>query len=296
MLEGSLPSVEPGDHCYAPYACPFLARCWAPAPEHHVSTLYNVRRDRAMALEEDGYETIHDLPEGLDLGAIAERQRRAVQSGQLVVEPGLGQALGVLRKPVAYLDFETVGLAIPVWPGCHPYDNVPVQMSCHLESTAGEIRHYEWLADGAGDPREPLARALIEAVRGARSIAAYHAPFERRCIEQLRDKLPHLAGELDDVLSRIVDLLPMVRDHVYHPDFGGSFSLKAVAPALIAESGYAALEVTEGGTASRELERLLFDDALGEAERSRIRASLLAYCAEDTRVLVGLARELHRLA
>ncbi|MEN8161237.1 MAG: DUF2779 domain-containing protein, partial [Myxococcota bacterium] len=105
-----------------------------------------------------------------------------------------------------------------------------------------------------------------------------------------------LAAELDDVLERIVDLLPIVRNHVYHPDFGGSFSLKAVAPALVGDSSYEALEVKEGGTASFELERLMFDEELGEPERSRLRSSLLAYCAEDTRVLVGLARELRRLA
>jgi predicted RecB family nuclease len=296
MLRGSLPEAEPGEHCHAPYECPFLARCWAPAPEHHVSTLYRLGPARAMALEEGGYGTIHDLPDDLELGAVADRQRRAVQSGRVVVEPGLAKALRVLRKPVAYLDFETVALPIPVWPGCHPYDAVPVQMSCHVESKDGAIRHHEWLADGPDDPREPLARALIEAVRGARTIATYSASFERRCIAHLRDNLPQLADALDDVLARIVDLLPIVRNHVYHPDFGGSFSLKAVAPALVGGNGYEGLEVAEGATASFALERLMFDEALPAAERARLRASLLAYCAEDTRALVGLARELRRLA
>jgi predicted RecB family nuclease len=97
------------------------------------------------------------------------------------------------------------------------------------------------------------------------------------------------------VLSRLVDLLPIVRDHVYHPDFGGSFSLKAVAPALVGGSGYEALEVKDGGTASFELERVMFDEALRGTERERLRSSLLAYCAEDTRVLVGLVTELRRL-
>jgi predicted RecB family nuclease len=296
MLAGSLPSVETGEHCYSPYECPFIGRCWPPAPEHHVSTLYNVRRKRAAELVEEGYETIRDLPADLELSEIADRQRRSVQAGEVIVEPGLLEALSTLRGPVAYLDFETVGLAIPIWPGCRPYDAVPAQLSCHVESKPGVVRHHEWIAGGPADPREPLARALIEAVRGAQTIAAYYAPFEKGCIEHLRDNLPQLAGELDDVLTRLVDLLPIVRDHVYHPDFGGSFSLKRVAPALVGGAGYETLDVAEGGTASAELERLMFDESLSDAERTKLKASLLAYCKMDTQGLVELAKKLRALA
>jgi hypothetical protein len=37
----------------------------------------------ALLLEEQGYATIHDLPDRLPLKAIQDRQRRAVQAGQL---------------------------------------------------------------------------------------------------------------------------------------------------------------------------------------------------------------------
>src|SRR5450759_1607652 len=37
------------------------------------------------------------------------------------------------------------------------------------------------------------------------------------------------------IQSRLWDLLPVVRNHVYHPAFAGSFSLKAVLPALVPE-------------------------------------------------------------
>ena len=296
MLAGPLPSVETGDHCVAPYECPFMSRCWAPAPEHHISTLYNLRRKRAAQLEEEGYRTIHDLPADFELAEIADRQRRSVPAGEPIVERGLRRALSVLKAPVAYLDFETVGLAIPTWPGCHPYDAVPAQLSCHVESKSGVLEHHEWIADGPDDPREPLARALIEAVKGARTVAAYYAPFEKGCVEHLRDNLPHLAGALDGVLSRLVDVLPIVRDHVYHPDFGGSFSLKSVVPALVGGASYETLDVAEGGTASVELERLMFDESLSEGERAKRKASLLAYCKMDTQGLAELTKRLRELA
>jgi len=43
-------------------------------------------------VEQDGYHTIHDLPDELPR-AIGGTPRRAVRTGQLVVEPGLAEAL-----------------------------------------------------------------------------------------------------------------------------------------------------------------------------------------------------------
>jgi hypothetical protein len=90
-----------------------------------------------------------------------------------------------------------------------------------------------------------------------------------------------------------VDLLPIVREHVYHPAFGGSFSLKRVLPALVPGLGYDDLAIGEGALASVALERLLWGgDAVGHAERIQLRADLMGYCARDT---LGLARLLDRL-
>lgn len=114
MLQGLIPDVPIGPHCTAPYECPFMARCWPTLPPHHVSTLYAMRR-RALELDEQGYQTIHDLPEDMPLGRIADRQRRAVKEGRTIVEPALAGALEVFVPPITFLDFETVGLAIPVW-------------------------------------------------------------------------------------------------------------------------------------------------------------------------------------
>jgi hypothetical protein len=34
------------------------------------------------------------------------------------------------------------------------------------------------------------------------------------------------------IIERMVDLLPTVRNHVYRPDFNGSFGLNSMLPAL----------------------------------------------------------------
>ena len=96
---------------------------------------------------------------------------------------------------------------------------------------------------------------------------------------------------------RLADALPLVRDHVYHLGFGGSFSLKAVLPALVPELRYDGLEITDGMIASRELQRLLLEGgAIAPAERARLRDSLLRYCMLDTWGVVKLLEGLEDLA
>ncbi len=296
MLAGAIPEVATGPHCTAPYECAFLDRCWPALPEHHVSTLYRLQR-RVETLLAEGCVTIHDLPSEFTASAIAMRQVQSIRAGAPIVESGLRSALAKLHAPLAYLDFETVSPAIPVWNGCGPYNQIPVQFSCHVQQRDGSLAHHAWLADGAADPRRPLAEALLAACAGARTILAYNAPFERSCIKRVADSLPDLALELLDLAARIEDLLPIVRNNVYHPEFGGGFGLKSVLPALCSELSYDDLEIQDGEAAASSLEALLFDsDAYTDADREALRSALLLYCERDTLAMVRLHEQLVAMA
>ena len=299
-LAGPLPDVPIGDHCFTPYECPFMKRCWPQWPDDHVSTLYIMRR-RALELEAQGYHTLHDLPGDLKLSAIQARQVRAVQAGALVVEDSLTEALAPFERPLAFLDFETVSPAIPVWNGCRPWDKVPVQFSVHVQhpTAKGGYEHHQWLFDGpAGtDPRPEQAERLVAACAGAEAIVAYNSSFERDCIRLLADGVPGLARELGMIELKLVDLLPVVRNHVYHPKFGGSFSLKNVLPALVPDLSYEDLPIHDGATATLVLWRLLLErDYYAPRERERQRRALLAYCERDSWATVKLLERLRALA
>jgi hypothetical protein len=293
------PAVDPGVHCSAPYECPYMDRCWPAPPEHAIGTLCHMSAAKREALVDEGYETIFDLPDDVELSPAADRQRRAVQNDEIIVEDGLREVLDALEAPIAHLDFETISPAIPTWEACRPYDAVPVQFSVHVEPrrAGGRLQHFEWLAEGSGDPRASLAHALVGALRGARTIIVYHAPFEIGRLRELQEAVPELADELEDIIERVVDLLPIVRAHVYHPDFGGSFSLKKVAPALVEGLRYDEMEIGDGGAATRALEALLLRPAaMPKAERARVRKALLAYCEQDTLATMGVLERLRELA
>ena len=77
---------------------------------------------------------------------------------------------------VAYLGFQTVGPAIPVWEGLGPWHHHPAQFSCHVASSDGGLEHVEWLAGGPGDCRAAMADVLVGILEGADAVVAYDAP------------------------------------------------------------------------------------------------------------------------
>ena len=295
VIRGPLPEVEVGPHCFEPRRCPFIARCW-PDVENPISTLYLTGPKKAWKYILEGIETIADIPADRRLPAPARRQVRALELGEMIVEPGLAKDLEPFSGRLGYLDFETVGRAIPVWPGLGPWHQATAQFSYHEEADDGTVRHVGWLAEGPDDPRPELARALVDATAGAGRIVMY-SPFERRCIRDLRKAVPELEPQLRALEGKLIDLLPVIRDNVYHPDFQGSFSLKYVLNPLVPELTYDDLVIVDGQEASVEIARLLFvAHKIEPAERDSLRQDLLAYCERDTWALVRLLARLRELA
>jgi len=297
MLEGPLPEVEVGKHCDEPHGCPFKSRCWPTLPRHHVETFHALRREKSAQLDAQGFTLVEEVPDSFPLTTIQQRQRRSVIEGKLQVEGDLAGALAPFRGRVAYLDFETIGPAIPVWEGFGPWHPHPVQFSCHIASPDGGLEHVEWLADGPDDSRVVMAQVLVEALEDVDAVVVYNAAFEKKCLEVIAVATPEHAPGIQAIASKLHDLFPVVRDHVYHPDFLGSFSLKAVLPALVPDLSHESLEVSKGQTASALLHRLLFLGEPGKLAQSKaLRRRLLDDCAMDTLALVRLKERLEELA
>lgn len=292
------PNVETGAHCKRPDPCPFLERCWPVPPSDHISTLYRVTDKMVAEFEASGWQTIRDLPDDVQLSAIAARQRRALREGNRIVERAtLLEVMKSLTYPVAHIDFETIQPAIPVWNGCRPYDQIPVQLSCHLVNADQTETHTQWLFDGRGDPRPGMADAILEACKSAATVTAYSAQFERGCIELVADACPDKAPLLKGIADNLVDLQPIVRENVYDEKFGGSFSIKKVVPALVPDLAYDDLSIAEAELASVQLARLILGGSrIHPEEREELKHSLLEYCKRDTAAMAALSQRLVELA
>ena len=79
----------------------------------------------------------------------------------------------------------------------------------------------------------------------------------------------------------------MIRRNAYHPAFGGSFSLKRVAAAILPDMSYDGLGVAEGIQAGIAWTRLV-DPATSPEEKDRLKRALLQYCGQDTLALARI--------
>ncbi|MCP1727604.1 hypothetical protein J2T60_001604 [Natronospira proteinivora] len=288
------PEVEIGDHCFTPYDCPYYGHCSRDVEfsEQPIDWLPRLgkKRDELRAI---GAESIDEIPDGFPLSNVQERVRRCVASGEAWVSPALGRALERVEWPLYFLDFEAAMPALPRWPGTSPYGTVPFQFSCHSQARPdAELEHSEFLATSDDDPREALARALLECLGEQGSIIVYSS-YESRVLGLLADAVPALRGELLALRDRLCDLLPVVRDHYCHPGFRGSYSIKAVLPVLAPGMDYGDLEVADGQAAARSWLQML--DCADAAERERLENALRVYCRQDSLAMVRIREALLRV-
>ena len=295
MLGSDLPDVEIGAHCFDPRDCPFMGRCW-PDTTDHIINLYNVGGKKAAKYMHEGIHSLSDLPADAKLPEAAQRQMQSYRSGKTVVDPGLAEALEPFNARLGHLDFETIQRAVPVWDGLGPWHQAAAQFSFHLEDGYGGFDHFQHLAEGPLDARPALAHAMIGATANAERVVHYSA-FEKTRIKALQKSVPELEAELKELELKLIDLLPVVRNNVYHPDFRGSFSLKNVQPTLVPELQYSDLVIVDGMVASVEIARLLFvAGKLRPEQHEKTRHDLLEYCKRDTWATVRVLDVLRQLA
>ena len=291
LNQSKAPDLPTGPHCKAPVTCEFFDRCNPPRPDDHIGYLPRIQASAVDELVEMGVESIRDIPDDFPLN---ERQRRActcVQTGEPWFSTELKKELGGIKYPIYFMDFETVNPAIPRFPGMRPYDQIPFQWSVHVLTEPGAApEHFEFLATNTNDPRRDFIASLCPVLGRSGSILVYSA-FESQRLSELAAWLPEFAGRIKKIQRRLWDLLPVVRSHVYHPKFAGSYSIKNVLPALVPGMTYEGMEVTDGTDAGLAWESLV-RGSLDQSEREKTRKALLDYCGQDTLAMVRLVEKL----
>jgi hypothetical protein len=286
-LAGSAqPAADIGPQCDSPYPCPFFDHC---APHQGVHPMWDLggRRNKLLALIHAGYQDLRDVPED----ALAGEQQRRIWEQTRLGTPFVGAELRHfaerLEFPRYYLDFETVGFAVPIWAGTRPYEALPFQWSCHVDDGRGEISHEAFLDVTGEAPMRACAERLIATLGDHGPILVYTA-YEGGVIGRLAERYADLAVPLEAILERLVDLHPITKAHYYHPAMHGSWSIKSVLPTIAPDLDYSTLgEVRDGGAAqSAYLEAI--DAQTPPGRREQLQRDLLRYCHFDTLALVRL--------
>jgi hypothetical protein len=291
-----IPDVDIGPHCSANRDCEFKEHCFKGKgiPEVSVFDIPKLR-DKVWEFYKKGQVDLKDV----DMEDFSEAQKRMVQvhiSGEPFVDAAaIRAAMADWKYPLVYLDFETVNPPIPQYPGTGPYQQVPFQFSVHIQrAPGGPLEHKEFLHDTGDDPRPGLIPALLEACGEEGTIVSYFATFEKKRIEEMAGQFKEHREELEALLPRFKDPLEIFRECVYDAGFKGSFSLKAVAPAILGESfSYEGMEVGDGTAAQRAFAELTGADTT-QSRRESLRRAMLEYCEKDTLAMVEAVNWLGR--
>jgi len=295
LLASEPPEAEPDVDCNSPFDCEFFDRCHESLPDDHILLLHGNKK-LANELLEGGIESIRKIPTSVELNGVQDRMRRSLKAKKLLVEPELKGLLRQLKPPIYYMDFETANAAIPFCKGTKPYHQTPFQWSVHVQlPRAKKLQHHEFLAEENGDPRLPFLTNLLEVLEQhpTAPIVVYNQAFEKARLTELGAAFPKYAKRIGAVNERLWDLLPVVRNHVYHPAFRGSFSIKMVLPALVPDMGYENMPIADGMAASAAYIQMRGQSVTAQ-EISALRAGLLAYCGQDTLAMKRVIEELQR--
>ena len=290
------PEVTIGKHCLAPYECPLRAGCWGFLPENSIFDLRG-GKTKQFSLYEQGIISIKDIPNDIPLSRQQQIQKECVITGTTHVEKKeIRLFLDMLKYPLYYLDFETMGPAIPIYDGVRPYQTIPFQFSLHIvENDESEPVHHSFLADGIEDPRPQLLHELQRLLGSEGSIIAYNSGFEEGVLKELVKAFPEYTDWLEGILIRIVDLLfPFSNFHYYHSSQKDTASLKKVLPAITGK-GYEEMGIGAGMDASIAYERITYGNAT-EEEIARVRSDLIKYCKLDTEGMIWIVDKLKKMS
>jgi hypothetical protein len=252
MLAASgTPEIEMGYQCSHPYNCDFLEFCRSSVPIDPTSSIqYPASRNQ---------DALDDFKSDLEY-------------------------------PLFYMDFETIFPAVPIHDESRPYQQIPFQFSLHVQKAENSSpEHYEFLGTPPVDPRTAFIEELLDRLGNVGSIIVWNQGFEMNRLREIARDFPDYALRIEPLFERFVDLMvPFRRRYLYKPEMNGSYSLKAVLPALVPDLSYSDLEIQEGGTASETYESLYYGcdpDLI-----ARKRENLFKYCELDTLSMVRILK------
>jgi hypothetical protein len=301
-----IPPASTGPQCKKPHECPFKEKCVAmepPAPAHPLTLLPDMAgKCLAKKLAAAGHTSLLSPDSSLLVGgepgrtALYQRIQSAHKTGKFVLRPEARSAIDGLGYPRTYFDFEGIDLAVPLWQGVRPYEQLTFQFSCHIQRFPnGPFEHHSFLDLSGDDPSLPCIEAMRKAIpSGNGPIIVYFEQYEKSRIKELATRHPEHAALLGGFVDRLVDLLPLVKDNFYSPVMEGSFSIKKVLKAIAPHLDYSLLSGVQEGVGAQLAYLEAIDVKTSAARRAEIEEQLVAYCRQDTWAMVLVAYFLAR--
>lgn len=320
-------SVCLGKHCNRgkTYECIFYDICHSHIPKENNMFTYTYNHHGFKDTTGNKYE-IYDLINNGTVDALdipkewLNRKNNIIQ--REVIESGvtyynkekIRDGISQLKYPIYHLDFESFNCPLPRFKGEKAYTQSLFQFSIHIERKPGECDfdndHHHFLAKDNGDVRRELTKKLLSVIKDdGGSVLTYNASFEKGRIKDLQTYFPEYKNKLQDINSRVFDLMNIVKTNTkmyeslgysndeaksynfYHKNLNGSYSLKKVLP-IFSDLTYEGMAVANGNEAMVAYSKL---DSLKGKEYEQTYVDLVNYCKQDTWAMYEILDQLRKI-
>ncbi len=282
------PFWDIGSICKNPYPCEFRRYCWRDVGKKSIYYISRITDKQKCSLVDAWITLIKDVPDQFNLTALQAIQVSCEKYQEKYIDSdAIKNHLSQLQYPLYFLDFETVGYAIPLYEGTRPYQHLPFQYSLHIKRTPdAELEHHEFLFDKKENPSRALAEELVSIIGSEGSVVVYYASFEGSRIKEMAESFPDLSEKLISIHQRLWDLqIPFSKKWYCDPGFNGSASIKDVLPVLVPGLSYKNLAIQKGDEAQFRYQELI-NLPENSGNRITIKNALLEYCKLDTLAMV----------
>ena len=307
--EKESPNISMGDHCQKPYPCDYQDRCKTLLSKKNVTSydiLPYIGKNKKVVeyCKENGIEDLQKFPAKFfkDRKGYAPGYHKIIQdahrSNKSWFSPGLKEIFKELEFPFFFMDFETVIQGVPIIKGTKPKYALPFQWSLHKqESIEKKIKLNDaesFLKFDDQNIEREFVEELLKAV-GSKGTIFVHSPYEVNTLHKIKikDNYKDLADKIDNLIVRIKDTLPIVRENFYSPLMNGSYSIKDIIRATTpSDINYDDKEGISSGDAAQLAWFIYTDPKTSEKDKELQRKLLIEYCSKDTLVLYYLVKHL----
>lgn len=274
--------------CNKFYECGYKHHCWANVPSYSVFDAF--RGKLADDIYSDHGADLRNLPVDLYSKQIHPGDIECfLNQCEVTDREALQCFLSELKYPLYFLDYETIGPAVPMFDNSRPYQAIPFQFSLHImREPKGELEHIEYLHDKTTDPRPELIKVLIAACGTYGTVISYNQGFEKGRNTDMAKAFPQYADALKKINNRMIDLLvPFRQRALYRPSQNGSASIKQTLPAFVPDMSYKNMEIGNGTEASQQFLNFM-NGKQTPVQTEIMMKNLRDYCGQDTLAMVRL--------
>lgn len=279
--------------CYSINSCRCLSLCHPNLPSFSIFHIPSLSKKKKQELLDLSITQAKDVPDNISLSYKQSQVVKAAKTNQLIIDQNaVSKQLSELQYPLHFLDYETFNPAVPQFDGYHPHQHMVFQYSLHIqEHPQSEITHFEHLSLETDDPAKSLIKNLHDVFEKTGSVIVWNKTFESGRNKEMAELYPEYYNFLVDLNKRMYDLADFVKNGIFvHPDFKGSWSIKAVLPVLASELSYKNLEIGKGDQAMLTWWETVHEHNSQSRNNEHIAQALLEYCKLDTWAMVKILK------